>query len=127
MDNIVGEFNTTTLSFLDFLKALTNDSDLGFYKRVSQKIIDTDKNKLIEQFCIYCLPHYEYVVNKDENYFMTYDLEMDTEDNLLKAMKVKVIFPKLKQEAKDLIFEYLLILSNYAKDYFNLKYSSNHK
>jgi hypothetical protein len=126
MDNIVDEFNTTTLSFIDFLKALTNDTDLGFYRRVSKKIIDTDKNKLIEQFCIHCLPHYEHVVKKNEDYFMRYDLKMDTEDNLLKAMKVQVIFPKLKKEAKNLIFEYLLILSNYAKEYFNFKYSSNH-
>jgi len=124
MDNIINEFNSTTLTFIDFLKSLTNDSDLGFYRRVSDKIIRTEPNKLIEQYCIHCLPHYQQVLKKDENYFMNYNLEMDTQDNLLKAMKVQTIFPKLKADAKNLIFEYLIILSNYAKDYFNLKYQT---
>ena len=39
MDTIADEFNITTISFLDFLKSLTNDSDLGFYKRIFNKII----------------------------------------------------------------------------------------
>ena len=64
MDKLVNEFNENTSLCVDFILSVTNDSDLQFYKKAMIKIMETDKSKIIEQFIIHCLPHYEQIINK---------------------------------------------------------------
>ena len=39
--NIINEFNETCFMFLDLIYTFTNDSDISFYKKAMNKIIQT--------------------------------------------------------------------------------------
>ena len=73
MNNLIEEFNTTALMCVDFIISVTNDSDLQFYKKALDKIIKADNIKVIEQFIIHCLPHYDSIIAKNEKYFINLD------------------------------------------------------
>ena len=57
MDNLISEFNSTSYMCVEFIISVTNDSDLRFYKKLMDNILIAEKNKIVEQFIIYCLPH----------------------------------------------------------------------
>lgn len=120
MDNIVNEFNVSANMCIEFILSVTNDSDLRFYKKAIDKLQLIDKNKLIEQFIIHCLPHYVHFMNNDEKYFI--ELKTSDEVSLIEALKLREYFISLKSDVKELIFEYLKLLCNFSKEYLQLKF-----
>ena len=127
MESIIHGFNSTCEMFLDLIYCFTNDSDISFYKKVMRKLVSADKNKVIEQFIIHCYPYKEYVENRDVNFFLTYKFENKCNDNksLLEVIKIKDIFRSFNQDQINLIFEYLIILSNYSTEYLKIKFKQS--
>lgn len=115
--SLVLEFNQTIIMFLDFLYSITKDTDLTFYKKVISKISTSEKNKMIEQFIINCLPYYQQIQNKDDNFFLNFNSDNLNNKSLLKVIKIKTIFKSLSLEEKNMIYQYLILLSNYGKQY----------
>ena len=115
--SLVLEFNQTTVMFLDFLYSITKDSDLTFYKKVVKRISTSEKNKMIEQFIINCLPYYQHIQNRDDNFFLNFNIDNLNNKSLLKIIKIKKIFRTLSVEQKSMIYQYLILLSDYSKEY----------
>ena len=124
---LIDNFNETSMSFLDFISTLCPGPKLEICKKLSKNIIQIEPNKLIEQFIVYMLEHYDYVISKDEDYFNNYDLnKIDNQiPSLFNLQYIKHILLNFSSKEKNLCFEYLIILSNYAKQYFKLKYSES--
>jgi hypothetical protein len=124
MNNLINEFNTNALQCIDFIISVTNDSDLQFYKKAFDKIILVDNTKAIEQFIIHCLPHYQEIINKDEKYFINLKSSLN-KTSLIEVLKLKKYFISLDNDVKNLIFEYLILLCNYSKQYLQSKLSTS--
>ena len=125
MENLIDEFNTTSCMCVEFILSVTDDSDLKFYKKAMEKLIEIEKIKIIEQFIIYCLPHYDYIMNHDEKYFINLnstDIDVN-KDSFIEILKLRKYLVSLDKNMKKLIFEYLKLLCNYSKQYLQNKLS----
>jgi len=110
---------------VEFILSVTDDSDLKFYKKAMEKLIEIEKIKIIEQFIIYCLPHYDYIMNHDEKYFINLnstDIDVN-KDSFIEILKLRKYLVSLDKNMKKLIFEYLKLLCNYSKQYLQNKLS----
>ena len=127
MENLVDEFNSTGNMCVEFILSVTNDSDLRFYKKAMDSILSADKQKGIEQFIIYCLPHEEHVYSENEEYFINMnskEMKVDEDSqNLFHILKLRTYFTKLDGDVKKLIFEYLKLLCSFSKEYLKLRLS----
>lgn len=120
---IIDNFNDVSISFLDFIKTLNKNPKIELCKTISQQIIKLQPNKLIEQYIVHCLVHHEKLEERDEDYFRNLDVKIsDKYSNLFDVVKIRNILESYDSKTKNLLFDYLIILSNYAKQYFKLKY-----
>lgn len=123
MEHLINEFNVTAAMCIEFILSVTNDSDLRFYKKAMDKLVTTEKNIIIEQFIIHCLPHYDHFMENDEQYFIkikSSDININ-KASLIEALKLRKYFISLEGNVKELIFEYLKLLCNYSKEYLQIK------
>jgi len=124
MDVISQEFNTTCEMFLDLIYSFTNDTDISFYKKAMRKLVSAEKNKIIEQFIIHCYIYKEYVETKNVNFFLNYKFESkynNNNDSLLEIIKIKDLFRSFNKDQINIIFEYLILLSNFSTEYLKMK------
>ena len=121
--NIINEFNETWFMFLDLIYTFTNDSDISFYKKAMNKIIQTQNDKIIDQFVIRCIPYHKEIYDKNKKFFVNLNLqnEFNNDDSLLKIIKIKEIFNNLDEDKINIIFEYLILLCNYSLEYLKTK------
>ncbi len=123
MEVISQEFNTTCEMFLDLIYSFTNDSDISFYKKAMRKLVSTDKSKIIEQFIIHCYVYKEYVEARNINFFLNYKFESKYNNkSLLDIIKIKDIFRTFNEDQINIIFEYLILLSNFSTEYLKIKF-----
>lgn len=123
MEYLINEFNVTAAMCVEFILSVTNDSDLRFYKKAMDKLVQTDKTIIIEQFIIHCLPHYKHFMENDEKFFIelkSTDINIK-ETSLIEVLKLRKYFISLNNNVKELIFEYLKLLCNYSKEYLQTK------
>ena len=122
MDAISNEFNITCEMFLDLIYSFTKNSDISFYKKAMRKLINADKNKIIEQFIIHCYSYKDQVESKNTKYFINLDLESKmNNESLLEIIKVKELFMTFNEDQNNLIFEYLILLCNFSTEYLKMK------
>ncbi len=120
---IVNEFNTTCNMFLDLLYSFTQNSDISFYKKAMNKMIQGDNNILIEQFIINCLIYNIHIQEKDYKYFMDVEIKDKVDDNqsLLNIIKIKDMVEKFDSNQINIIFDYLQLLCNFSIEYLHNK------
>lgn len=120
---IVNEFNITSNMFLDLLYSFTRDSDISFYKKAMNKMIQGDNNILIEQFIINCLIYNVQIQNKDYKYFVDIEIKDKVNDSksLLNVTKIKGMIEKFDSNKISLIFDYLQLLCNFSIEYLHNK------
>ena len=122
---IVNEFNTTSNMFLDLLYSFTRDSDISFYKKAMNKMIQGDNNILIEQFIINCLIYNVQIQNKDYKYFIDIEIKdkvkVNDSKSLLNVTKIKGMIEKFDSNKISLIFDYLQLLCNFSIEYLHNK------
>lgn len=115
----IDEFNNTTIMFLDYIYSLTNDHNINFYKKSFNKIIQSEKQKLIEQFIIHCLIYKEYIDNKNISFFKNFDAQND-KDSLFNKINIKQILEKCDNSQNNLLFDYLILLCNFSTEYLRV-------
>jgi hypothetical protein len=76
---------------------------------------------------MYILPNKIHIDNKDENFFLNYEITKksvrDNNNLLNKIFKLKKIWRTLDYKNKNIIIEYLQLLCIYSEEYF--KYIDN--
>ena len=118
---IVSEFNVTCNMYLDLMYSFTNDSDISFYKKAMNKMIDIEQNKIIEQFIIHCLEYNIQIQNKDIEFFLNFEVQKkikkDDKQSLLNIIKIKDLVKTFNEDQINLMFEYLQLLCNFSIEY----------
>ena len=139
MDETISDFNTTLISFINFLIGLNtgSTSEIKIYKKVAESLIAKKRNFLIEQFTIHCLPFYKEIKDKNIEYFMDKDydstekgvntffntntnIKKSSNGDMLNSLRIKKIFPTLGKDKQDLICEYMSLFADYSKCYFEI-------
>ena len=137
MDEVVKEFNTTVISFINLLIGLNTEftSDIKIYKGVAESFISQKPTFMIEQFTLHCLPFYKEIKMKNVDFFMKkdYDKSEDKINNffkqnvkksakgdMLNALKIKSYMPTLSKDKQDLICEYMVLFADYSKCFYEL-------
>jgi len=117
-NEIVDEFNTYCIQFLDFIYDITKNTDVTFYKKAINMVNKGSKNKILEQFIMYCYQYKEYVVNKDKDFFINTDFSSEcTEKSLLHVIKIRDLFSTLSNDVIEHVFQYLLVLCSLVENY----------
>ena len=137
MTNPIVEFNTQIEDFFDFLinvcpiddqECENTKNDLVTYKGLLNAGIKMNKLTAIEKYIVHVLIHEEAINSRNENFFLTIDYGKNiggTEKSMLEAMKFKCIWHKLSQKRRDKIFDYLIVITYWARQYFDTKYGNN--
>ena len=116
MNQIIDEFNNTSFMFIDFIDLMVNEKDIKKIRNKMKTAILFNKKRLIDNFVINILPHYNHIVSKNSKYFI--DLNCDYEQNILIGIiKAKNIFTNFDDKNKDILFDYLKLLSDFALEY----------
>lgn len=123
MANIVDEFNTTCIMFLDLMYSFTNNSDISFYKKAMTQMIIAEKNTVIEQFIIHCLIYNQQIMNKDIDFFKNINLEdkVKKQQSLLNIINMKNLVVSFDSDQIDMMFQYLQLLCNFSTEYLGNK------
>jgi len=123
MEDIVKEFNNTTIMCIDFLVSVTDDSDIKFYRKAVNTILMAEKNMGIEQYIIHCLPHEEHIINENKEFFinMQKDQVKCEEENLIHILKLREWVMTLDEDVISLLFNYFKLLCNFSKEYLKIK------
>lgn len=103
-------------------------SNLEFYRNLVSQALSFSKEVVIESFGAYILKTPDFIdkiIAKDESYFAEYDfMDGETDKNLSELVKIiKDVIHFLEQDNKDIIFEYLRILSEVTVAFAAKKYA----
>ena len=120
--DIVDNFNYTLESFINFMIEISDDNDIIIYKKMILKILETEKEKAIEQYIINAIPYSKQINDHDENYFINMEFNDNEKYSVLKVLKFKDKFKTLNPENKERIWEYLQVFLHYANEYYVKKY-----
>lgn len=134
MSNFIVEFNKQFEDFFDYLinicpsddtKSKNTKNDIITYKGLINASLKMNKLFAIEKYIIYVLVHEEKINARNEQFFIdtNYDEQVGgTTESMLEAMKFKSIWHKLDEKRKEKIFDYLIVITYWARQYFNEKY-----
>lgn len=123
MEEIIQEFNNTTIMCIDFLVSVTDDSDIKFYKKAINTLLIAEKAMGIEQYIIHCLPFEEHIVNENKSFFinMQQNQVKCEKENLIHVLKLREWLMTLDEDIISLLFNYFKLLCNFSKEYLKLK------
>lgn len=120
-NNFIFDFNNCVNEFLDDLKKLVNDNLFNkFYKRI-KKLLKSNINTeiLINKFILTILPYDKLIQTKDSQLFI--EIINNEKDNIIILIqKINNIWNNISEKDKNNIFDYLLVLSFHATEYYKL-------
>lgn len=136
MTNPVIEFNKQIEDFFDFMIKIcpTDDvecqkvkNDIVTYKGLVNAAIKMNKLSTLEKYIMHVLVHENKINSRDEKFFLTMDYGKNcggNEQSVLEAMKFKCIWHKLNNKKREKIFDYLVVITYWARQYFDQKYGN---
>ena len=118
-DDYIRNFNKSVNEFLDDLIKLVNDKLFNkFYKKIKKLLkSNINTNILINKFIINILPYDRYI--NERNHLLFQEVIKNEKDNIVIMIdKINNVWSKLIDSDKKNIFDYLLVLSYYSKEYY---------
>ncbi len=134
MTNFIIEFNTNLDNFLEYtISICPTDTyecadikkDILTYKSLINGALKMNQLIAIEKYILYMLEHEEKINAKDEVYFININLNSSanmTDRSLMEILKLKNIWHKLDANTRNKIFDFMIVLTYWARQYFNSKY-----
>ena len=136
MTNPIVEFNNQIEDFFSFMikicpvddiKCQTIKKEIVTYKGLTNAAIKMNKLSIIGKYIEHVLEHEDQINARDERFFLD-DLNYEssgikTEQSMLQVMKFKSIWHKLNDKHKEKIFEYFIVITYWARQYFNIKFN----
>lgn len=130
----ITNFNTQLMDFFNFLLKYCEcpklKEDLIYYSGLVKAAIKLDKQSAIDQYIIHVLKYEQQINSRQESFFME-DLtvndvdilkELNDEQYILKVMDVKEILKTVDDTKKNKIFDYLIVITFYARQFYNQTY-----
>ena len=93
------------------------------YQNLCDLAIKANKVSAIENYILYVLQYEEKIEARNEDFFLGIGEgdnkgELD-ENSMIEAMKFKYIWHKLSNKRKKIVFDYMIVLNYWARQYFN--------
>lgn len=136
IDTITGKFNDQFEDFLKYtIKICPTDSaegkdiksDMVSYRGLINAAIKLKRYIFIDKYVQYVLMHEDAINARDENFFMNMNYEKtynnSSDVSILEVMRFKAIWHKLTPETKTQLFDSIIILTYWARQYFNVKFA----
>ena len=133
--NPVVKFNGQMKDFMKYLINICPDKKIRNELSSSRTLMNTalrlNSSTGIQKYILHILEYEEYINARDDNFFMSKDFseqrinEYKLKDkDILETLKIKKIWTQITEECKEKIFDYMIILTYWARKYFNEKYSN---
>jgi hypothetical protein len=108
----IQKFNETFFNFLDdCIYALDGDAELEFYKLTLHGVVKHNKRCICDFFHEHVTtPYEEYIVNKDEHFFLHKNLNADSGNVNDIIRKIRNNWYLLSEENKDVVWKYLKVM-----------------
>ena len=120
-NSFILDFNNCVNEFLDNLKKLVNDILFNkFYKKIKQLLKSNINTEiLIKKYIITILPYNKLIQTKDSKLFS--EIINNEKDNIIILIqKINNIWNNISEKDKNNIFDYLLVLSFHATEYYKI-------
>lgn len=116
-------FNEQLINFLEDVQKIYNDNDVETTISLIKDGVKFNAKLIIEQFILKVLPFKEKIYDKDEDFFLSMDLNKHIgggQNELQKIMKFTKVWTTLSEDDKEIIFDYMKVLIHYTEEYFKL-------
>ena len=121
MENTITQFNKISFQLLEELSEMTDLPKIKMGKSVLRNMIQTEPEKPIERFILEVLPHKKEILDKNEEYFINYQVESNDEQSFVKELiTMKSLWSSLSEENRNIVFQYLIQLCKAGEHYFKL-------
>ena len=122
--SILTAFNTQVQNLIDDLNKLyPNEKDINLFKEKFKLIKFANPRLIIENFIVYVYPYKEFIMNKNEIYFIEEDNSINrecdkNEISLTKVINFKKLWKKTSDKNKGAIWKYFQVLIILAERWF---------
>lgn len=122
--SILTAFNTQVQNLIDDLKKLyPNEKDINLFREKFKLVKFANPRIIIENFIVYVYPYKEFIMNKNEKYFIEEDNSINrecdkNEISLTKVINFKKLWEKTSDKNKDAIWKYFQVLIILAERWF---------
>jgi len=120
MENTITQFNKILFQLLEELSEMTDLPKIKMGKSVLRNMIQTEPEKPIERFILEVLPHKKEILDKNEEYFINYQVESNEQSFVKELITMKSLWSSLSEENRNIVFQYLTQLCKAGEHYFKL-------
>tara|TARA_B100000674_G_C37715024_1_gene856987 strand:- start:18 stop:410 length:393 start_codon:yes stop_codon:yes gene_type:complete len=122
--SILTAFNTQVQNLIDDLNKLyPNEKDINLFREKFKLIKFANPRLIIENFILYVYPYKEFIMSKNEKYFIEEDNSINrecdkNEISLTKVINFKKLWQKTSDKNKNAIWKYFQVLIVLAERWF---------
>lgn len=120
MENTITQFNKISFQLLEELSEMTDLPKIKMGKSVLRNMIQTEPEKPIERFILEVLPHKKEILDKNEEFFINYQVESNEQSFVKELITMKSLWSSLSEENRNIVFQYLTQLCKAGEHYFKL-------
>lgn len=131
MTNYIKEFNSQVEDFLNYVILIcpndekTVKNKMSKYKTIFSTTKKINKTMVIDNFILNLLCYEEQINSRDDKFFLNFNIDGLKENDklVMQITQLKNIWPKITDEEKKKVFDYLIVLTYWARQHFNNKFS----
>lgn len=132
MTSCIIEFNNQLDDFIDYIIKICPDDEKEIKKEMYtyKGLFNTTKGMnqmiVIENFILHVLCYEEEINSRNENFFLEFDIKKkikNDEKSILQIMQLKDIWLKIDEKSRNKIFDFLIVITYWARQYFNNKFN----
>lgn len=134
LGEIVNNFNLQLEELFAVVECLYDDYNIKKFKSIMKTMNKINSIKIIEQFIIHGLEYSDFIYKKDETFFNNLDenhiktkigetkLRKELhEEGIFHILQLKKFWASITEDNKEVIWEYLQLLTYYAQEYLKIK------
>lgn len=123
----LNDFISTLIDLMDGLSVIPQIKQSIIFQNIGlvQNSINSNKQKVIEQFIIHVLPFKTEIDNGNDEFFLNHDYSNKNnvdKNGLEQIFQFKSVWKTLSDENKDTIKDYMKILCYCSNEYFKIVY-----
>lgn len=131
MTNYIKEFNSQIEDFLEYMLIICpNDeksikSKMSKYKTLFSTTKKINKTLVMDNFILNLLCYEEQINSRDDNFFLNFNINENVKDNdklVVQLTQLKTIWHKIDDDNRKKVFDYLIVITYWARQYFNEKF-----
>ena len=131
MTNYIKEFNDQIEDFLEYILIIcpkdekTIKSKMSKYKTLFSTTKKINKTLVMDNFILNLLCYEEQINSRDDNFFLIFNINENVKDNdklVVQLTQLKTIWHKIDDDNRKKVFDYLIVITYWARQYFNEKF-----